>query len=248
MAELVLTLLFVLLVGLAAGLVSGLFGVGGGIVMVPVLHYALALDFVLATQISLFVIAVNTPFGLWRQQRHATVKWRRGFLLALGGLAGVFVAVLLRPVVPVFVFKGLFAAVAGFAAFRMWRPVRAPDRPVSPFWLPVAGFFAGIAAHWLGIGGGLLMVPAMVFLAMPIHHAVATSLVPVFTNAAFSTIWDLPVLVHEMRWVLPLTLGALLGIRGGVGLANRLPAVGLRRAFSVALALLGAYMLFDAFA
>jgi uncharacterized protein len=246
MWETLLAVLLVVLVGLAAGLVSGLFGVGGGIIMVPVLHYVVGLDFVLSTQISLFVIALNTPMGLYRQNRHGTVLWRRGIVLGVSGLAGVAVAVLLRPFVPVAVFKGLFALVAGFAAYRMWVPVRPRKKKVSPAWLLVAGFAAGMAAHWLGIGGGLLMVPAMVFLGTAIHQAVATSLVPVFSNAAFSTMGDLPVLVHELGWVVPLALGAVVGIRGGVGLANRLPAQTLRRAFSVVLVVLGAYMLLDA--
>jgi uncharacterized protein len=244
--ELLARILLVLLTGLLAGLLSGLFGIGGGILMVPVLHYILRLEFPLATSISLLVIALNTPYGLLRQHRHSNVLWREGSLLVAGGAAGVIVAMLLRPHIPIPVFKGLFAVVAGLAAYRLVRPLHPPVKRIHPLWLPVAGFAGGLAAHWLGIGGGLVMVPVLLFLGTAIHLAVATSLLPVFTNAAVSTLFDLPLISHHLALAIPLAVGAVVGIRGGVGLANRLPALRLQRAFAAVLTLLAVYMLIDA--
>ena len=236
-----------LVAGFAAGVVSGLFGVGGGIVMVPVLHYALGLPFALSTQVSLLVIAVNTPLGLLRQHRgHGTVRWQHGALLALGGVAGVLLAAALRPYLSIATLKIFFALAALFAAYRMVRPVAVRPHEASALWLVPAGVVAGAAAHWLGIGGGLLMVPALVFLGTSIHQAVATSLVAVWTNAAFSTLLDLPGLVHHLLDALPLVLGAVFGIVLGVHLANRSPAPGLKRGFAVFLGLMALYVLIDA--
>lgn len=240
-----LTILVALLAGLLAGLAAGLFGVGGGVVMVPVLHYLLGLPFVLSTQVSLFVITVNTPFGLWRQHKHGNVRWRHGLGLTLGGAVGVAVAILLRPFVPVDALKVVFAAVGLFAAYRMFRPLVLERHGHNPLVLVLAGLAGGMAAHWLGIGGGLIMVPALVFLGLSIHHAVATSLVAVFTNAAVSTLWDLPVLVHELPRAIPLAIGAVVGIRLGVRTANRTHPTGLRRAFAVFLGLMALYILYD---
>lgn len=235
-----------LLAGLVAGITAGLFGIGGGVVMVPVLHYGLGLAFPLATAVSLFVIAFNTPFGLWRQHRHGNVLWVQGGLLALGGAAGVGLAILARPWLPVVALKALFALVMAFAALRMVRRTLPSAHKASRWWLVPAGVVAGFAANLLGIGGGLLMVPVLVFLGVGIHQAVATSLVAVFTNALVSTVGALPVLVHHLALAVPLAVGAVVGIRLGVHLANRLHAVRLRQVFALFLALMAAYVLWDA--
>lgn len=241
-----LDLLLHVVLGLGAGVVAGLFGVGGGIVMVPVLYYVAGLPFVLSTQISLLVIAVNTPFGLYRQHvHHHNVLWQKGLLLTAGGAVGVAVAMLLRPFVPVDALKFLFALVGTFAAYRMFRPVRVAPHDASVLWLLPAGLAAGAAAHWLGIGGGLLMVPVLVFLGVSIHQAVATSLVAVFTNAAVSTLFDLPVLVHHLPVAGALALGAIVGIRAGVHLGNLTGAVRLRRGFAIFLFAMALYILID---
>ncbi len=238
-----------LLTGLVAGLAAGLFGVGGGIVLVPVLHYGLRLPFVLSTQISLLVIALNTPFGLLRQhRRHGTVRWREGLLLTAGGAVGVAAAIALRPFVPVTALKVLFALVGVFAAYRLLRPLEVRRHGSSRWVLALAGVAGGMAAHWLGIGGGLIMVPALVFLGLGIHEAVATSLVAVFTNAAVSTLWDLPVLVHHLADALPLVAGALAGVGLGVHYANRTAALRLRRLFAIFLLTMALYVLVDTIA
>lgn len=236
------------LAGVLAGLAAGLFGVGGGVVMVPVLHYGLGVDFVLATQISLLVIAVNTPVGLWRQQRHGNVRWDRGAILALGGVVGVAVAKALRLFIPVLAFKGLFALVALYAAIRIFRPAKVEPHEASRWWLLPAGVLGGAAAHWLGIGGGLLMVPILVLLGTRIHYAVATSLVAVFSNAFVSTLFDLPRLVHHLDVAVPLAVGAVVGIQSGVKMANKTTAGRLQRGFAVFLLAMALYVLGDTLA
>jgi uncharacterized protein len=246
MEDLILRVIVALATGVLAGTTAGLFGVGGGIIIVPILHYVLGLEFPLATAISLLVIAVNTPFGIVRQHHHRNVLWGQGLLLILGGAVGVLIAMALRPFIPIPFFKVLFALIAGAAGFRLIRPLKPPKKRVSPAWLPLVGVAAGMIAHWLGIGGGLLIVPTMLFLGTAIHQAVATSLVPVFTNAAVSTAFDIPLLIHHLGLAIPLVIGAIVGIRGGVHLANRLSPIRLQRAFAVVLGLLAVYMLYDA--
>lgn len=240
-----LTLIISLIAGLLAGLAAGLFGVGGGVVMVPVLHYMLGIPFVLSTQLSLFVITVNTPFGLWRQHQHQNVRWRMGGLLVAGGAVGVAGAIWLRPLIPIAGLKVVFASVGLFAAYRLVRPMRLKRHGTSRLPLLLAGVVGGAAAHWLGIGGGLIMVPALAFLGVGIHQAVATSLLAVFSNAAVSTLWDLPVLIHELARAVPLAIGAVGGIRLGVHMANRTKPRPLRRGFAVFLALMALYVLYD---
>ncbi|MBW3581595.1 MAG: sulfite exporter TauE/SafE family protein [Euryarchaeota archaeon] len=239
-----------LLAGGVAGVVAGLFGVGGGIIMVPILHYGLGLPFHLATMVSLGVITVNTPFGLHKQHERRNVRWKRGVFLGLGGAIGVLLGVWVWARVPdatlVPILKSVFALLLLYAAWRMTGHEPTMHDIENDALLIPAGIVAGLAANLLGIGGGLLMVPVLVFTGTVIHHAVATSLVAVFTNAALSTAIGFPVLVHHLLFALPIAIGAIFGIRGGVRLANALKAERLRRVFALGLVLIGIGIVVDA--
>ena len=104
-------LLLLLIAGLAAGFVSGLLGVGGGIVMVPVMHYLLGVPFAEATVLSLFVIMVQSPIGLWRHQRKGAVNWAIGAWLTIGGISGIILGRWLQPMVETMWLKVLFGLV-----------------------------------------------------------------------------------------------------------------------------------------
>lgn len=224
-------------IGLGAGVASSLFGIGGGLVMVPALHYGLGVAWGQATAVSLAAIAIQTPTGVLGHARRRAVDWRMAIHLALGGLGGVAIGSRLEPIVPVPWLKLLFALLMVLAA---WRLVAAgPPRPVGkgglhPLLLLVIGVGAGIVSQLLGIGGGLLTVPVLALLGTAIHVAVGTSLVPVFTNAAVAT--GMHLAQHlDLRAGIVLGLGSILGVPLGVRIAHGLPEQGLRRVFAGAL-------------
>lgn len=225
-------------IGLGAGVLSSLFGIGGGLAMVPALHYGLGLGWGQATAVSLAAIALQTPTGVLGHARRGAVDWRLAIHLALGGVAGVLVGDRLEPHLPVPWLKLLFAALMALAA---WRLVAAAPRPAGPaghhpLLLLLLGLGAGIVSQLLGIGGGLLTVPVLALLGTPIHAAVGSSLVPVFTNAALATGLHLGAGL-DLTAGLVLGAGSLLGVPLGVRLAHALPERGLRRVFALALVL-----------
>lgn len=223
-------------IGVGAGVASALLGIGGGLVMVPALHYGLAVGWGQATAVSLLAIAVQTPTGVLGHARRGAVDWRIAVPLAVGGLGGVALGDRLEPHVGVPWLKLLFAALMLVAAWRMVAaPVQAHAHTRDPWILLGLGVAAGVVSQLLGIGGGLLTVPVLALLGVPIHVAVGSSLVPVFTNAAVATG------IHVARGVavaagLALGAGALAGVPLGVRLAHALPERGLRRVFAAALA------------
>ena len=75
--------------GLAAGVLAGLFGVGGGILFVPTLTLALGLEQHHAQATSLLAILPTVAVGAWRQQRYGNVRWSPGLVLGIAGIAGV---------------------------------------------------------------------------------------------------------------------------------------------------------------
>jgi len=177
---------WLLIAGVGVGFANGMFGVGGCFLMVPVMFYlfkGLGVPVDTAMKISLCTnMAVVVPTALSGVLRHARIKqfprshyWNFAILVAVGSLAGSGIAVF----VPGSVLKELFGVLCLVGA---WRFMAAKPRPVSEmppverkrFW--PTGLGAGFIAHFLGIGGGLVYMPALnTVLGIPIHQALAIS-------------------------------------------------------------------------
>jgi uncharacterized protein len=224
-------------VGLGAGFLSALFGIGGGIAMVPALHYGLGYDWAHATAISLAAIAIMTSTGVLAHARRGAVDWRLAWPLAVGGLAGVGAGTWLQPRIDVPWLKVLFACLMALAAWRLLRPsLHARWHTRHWAFLLVLGVACGVISKLLGIGGGLLSVPALTLTGTAIHTAVGSSLVPVFTNAAIASANHLARGVDLLPG-LALAAGGLVGVPFGARAAHGLADQGLRRVFAVALGL-----------
>lgn len=233
-----LTIALMAAIGLGAGVLSSLFGIGGGLVMVPALHYGLRVEWGQATAVSLAAIALQTPTGVFGHARRGAVDWRMAVHLSLGGLGGVAIGDRLEPHIAVPWLKLLFAVLMALAA---WRLVAGSPRTAGagghhPLALLVVGLCAGIVSQLLGIGGGLITVPVLALMGTAMHVAVGSSLVPVFTNAAVATGIHLAE-GRDLRAGLVLGLGSLAGVPLGVRIAHALPDRNLRRVFASALVL-----------
>jgi len=113
-----------LLLGLAAGVLAGLFGVGGGILFVPTLIW-LGLDQLDAEATSLLAILPTVAAGTWRQRHYGNVRWSSSLVLGLASIAGVEVGVRIATSLPEHVLRRLFAVLLlGVAAQLAWRARR----------------------------------------------------------------------------------------------------------------------------
>lgn len=246
-------LLLILGAGFLAGVASGLFGVGGGVLMVPAALYLVpGTGFHLAKAASLIVITVSAGIGIWTHHRHASVAFRKGALLALGGFLGTAVSVLFiervadRTLTALF---GLFLAATGLRLVFAGKP---RERALAPgrerVYLLAVGLAAGVLAGAFGVGGGIVMVPGLVVAGVGMHLAVGTSLVAVLGNAAGGTLTHLALGYGPALAALgvPLALGAVPGTHLGSRLAHRLHADRLKRLFGVFLALVGLGMALEA--
>ena len=115
--------------GLLAGVLAGLFGVGGGILFVPTLAFALGLEQLHAQATSLVAMLPVVAVGSWRQHRYGHVDFRAAIVLGLSGAGGVIVGGLIAESLPQGVLQRLFGAlmllVAAQIAWRAWK--RVPD-------------------------------------------------------------------------------------------------------------------------
>jgi uncharacterized protein len=123
--------------GFVGGVLSGLFGVGGGILFVPALVLVLGLTQVHAEATSLLAILPTVVAGAWQQHRYGNVDWRAALLIGLGSIAGVEGGVQLAKALPEDVLRRLFAVfmlvVAANLAWRAWRSEAYPSDDGSDY-------------------------------------------------------------------------------------------------------------------
>jgi uncharacterized protein len=216
------------LVGLAAGFLSGLFGVGGGILLVPALVIVLKLGQKLAHGTSLAAVLPIAMSSLLGYTIEDKVDWPVAGLLALGAVGGAVLGTHILHRLPQRAVGWAFAAVLMATAVRLLvdnsdAGGRAELSILSAIALVVAGFLTGILAGLLGVGGGIVMVPAMVVgFGIPAVLAKGTSLAVIIPTSIIGT------LRNRSNSNVDLRLAAVVGIAGVVSayLASKL-SVGL---------------------
>jgi uncharacterized membrane protein YfcA len=120
-------LLLVGLLGLVAGVVSGLFGVGGGILFVPALTLGLGLTQLHAEATSLLAIIPTAVAGAVQQHRFGNVRWRAALVIGLAAVGGVEAGAQIAESIPEHMLKRLFAVLILFVAAQIvWRALKRP--------------------------------------------------------------------------------------------------------------------------
>ena len=227
------------------GLSLGLLGGGGSILAVPILVYALGLGAHAAIALSLVLVGSTALLAALFHHRAVPLAWRHALLFAACGGPFSLLGALVSRRLPGTLLLLLFAMIMVVVAVLMLR-----HRPALPGQarsnlplLAASGAGVGFLTGFLGVGGGFLIVPALVFLvAMPIKRAVGASLLIIVANCGVALVGHWPAL--DMRWdlVLPLTAVALLGTFFGVLLCQRVSSVRLRQVFAGFVLLIGLAM------
>ena len=119
------TLVLAIALGFAAGVLAGLFGVGGGILFVPTLTLGLGLTQLHAEATSLLAIIPTVVAGSWRQQRYGNVRWRPAIVIGLAAIGGVEGGVALAESLPEHALRRLFAVLMILIGAQIaWRAYR----------------------------------------------------------------------------------------------------------------------------
>lgn len=185
-------LIKVLLAGAAAGLMSGVFGVGGGLLLVPALIYALGYDQRLAHGTSLAAILPIAFASLMTYIGTGNVDWAVAIWIAVGAIAGAVVGTKLLKVLPVRVIAIAFIVMLVVTAARLLMSFEALGREdlslVLVIQLVILGLVSGTLAGLLGVGGGVIMVPVMILIfQMPPVIAKGTSVAVIIPTALMGT-------------------------------------------------------------
>jgi uncharacterized membrane protein YfcA len=238
-----------LLVGVGIGAVLGLIGAGGAVVAVPAFIYLFGFAPMQATTASLAVVAASAASGLGPRLRMGQVRIRQGVTFWALGLIGTFVGARLAPHVPEALTLTGFAAVMLGAAVAMWRksdqvvPDESPRR--APWLLPLVAMAIGLLTGIFGVGGGFLIVPALVLgFGFPFAIAAGTSLLVIGLNSIAALAFRVDTW-SQIPWHVPLlvVLGGLVGSLVASAFNRGIPQRPLERAFAVLLVILAAWML-----
>ncbi len=247
-------MIYALLGAVAIGLVLGLLGSGGSILTVPVLVYLAGQPDKVAIAESLAIVGAIASVGAASYARQQLVDWRSVVGFGLPGIVGTYLGAVLATYVPGAMQLVLFGVVMIAAAGAMLKGragLEDGDQPTRPAWVVAAlGASVGVMTGLVGVGGGFLIVPALVLLiGLDMRLAVGTSLSIIVLNSATGFLKYLDVLTEAglaIDWPLVGTFAAI-GVAGslvGSRLSQRVPQTQLRRGFAVFLVVMGVFILY----
>lgn len=250
--------------GLLIGLSLGALGGGGSIIAVPALVYAAGQDAKHATATSLVLVALTALIGIVPHVRAGRVRVAAGTVFGLAGIGGSLLGSRWNsaadPDALLLAFSGLMLV----AAVAMWRRGRASPQPTpravgaaaAPTVGPTAvhldlgtvakvitaGSIVGLLTGFFGVGGGFVIVPALVLaLRFTMPEAIGTSLLVIAINAVVALSTRLHAGTIEWRTVIPFTVASLVGVVIGSRLASTHDARSLQRWFVALLVVVAVY-------
>jgi len=215
------------LIGLVAGVLSGLFGVGGGIVMTPGIQVLLQTSPIVALATPLPVILPTAFTGAMTYRKAGEIDMRAVAWMVGPGIVGSIAGAALTDVVNTHLLLVITAVLLAWQAADILRGARArvatgegPRFETTPSMYLGIGLVAGFVSGLLGIGGGLIMVPLLVgWLGMPLKRALGTSLLAIVALVIPGTI--VHAALGHIDWAIfaVATLGAVPGARIGAHIA-----------------------------
>lgn len=255
-----------LITGIGVGFSAGLLGIGGCFIMVPVQYWVyvsmgvtpdIAIKMAFGT--NLFVVLPTAISGALGHHRKGAVWWKTSVYLGISGMIGAVIGATLATHVPGNILKIVFGAIILAGGIRMLTatPPKVAGEPVQkPISLLLWGFPLGIATGFVGIGGGVIMVPIMtLFLRYSMHQAVGTSTAMMLFTCLGGLIgyivngWGVSGIpspnlgyVHIWSW-LALAATSIIMARVGAGVAHKIPGKQLKIIFIIVMFYMGLKMI-----
>lgn len=232
------------LLSVLIGLALGIYGGGGSILAVPVLVLVTHLAPAEAVGTSLAIVGTTSLIASFAHHRQGALKPKVALLFGLSGVLAAFLGAKLTGLVSGHVVMHAFAAlmlVVGvgmlFGKGRVSATPRGVPRPTAAF---LAGAGVGLITGFLGVGGGFLVVPALVvFAGLDMREAVGTSLLVIAINSAAGFVGHLGGGHLDLGLIAGLTAAAAAGALVGERAGRRISTLRLRRGFGVLVVAVG---------
>ncbi len=263
------SILFGVLIGLSLGLTGG----GGAIFAVPLLVYGLGVSAKEAVVTSLATVGTISAIGFLTYWKRGLVELRTGLLFAVAGMLGAPVGTWIASLIPESTLLLVFAGLMTVVAVRLWRQAVAGSAEAllggqadcrddstcqrdavgnlvltsrCAILLAIVGSIAGVLSGLFGVGGGFIIVPALIlFSGMAIHRAVGTSLMVIVlvSIAGLVSQWAAG-RTAALDTTLLFVIGGTVGLFIGQQIARRMPAPVLQKVFAVAMIMVACFVIF----
>jgi uncharacterized protein len=250
---------------LLMGLILGLIGGGGSILTVPILVYLFAIDTVLATAYSLFIVGLTSLVGSVSHVRHGNVHWRTTLIFGIPSIISVYLTrFYIVPKIPETILQigdfivtksvlmlVIFAVLMIVAAFTMISKKQivanktSLNTNIKTMLILSEGVIVGVITGLVGAGGGFLIIPALVIVAkLPMKQAIGTSLIIIALKSLIGFTGDLSGKdAIDWGFLGSFSLVAIVGIIIGSFLSKKIPNEKLKPAFGYFVLIMGVFIL-----
>ena len=231
-------LLEMLGLGATLGFVGGLFGIGGGIIVIPLLVLGFGLDQAVAQGTALVMMVPNLLIAWWRYNQRHPIALKTALQIGVLACTTTWLVAHLATRLPSDLMRMVFALFLLLVSLRMLRPTPASSastvaKPRDLRYMPLVGVLGGSSMGLLGVGGGLVATPVLTGWfgqRQTVAQSLSLALVAPSSIIALMTYSG----AHRVDWALglPLAAGGLFTVSAGVALAHRLPERRMRIAFA----------------
>ncbi|MBN8636064.1 MAG: sulfite exporter TauE/SafE family protein [Anaerolineae bacterium] len=237
--------------GFVIGLSLSLLGGGGSILTVPALVYLIGQTPQMAVTTSLAIVGANSMLGALFHRSQGTLNWHVALIFGGSGMIAAYFAAgfskQFPPELLMVAFALLMLLIGGLLITRKSARDDTQDQRDPTIWkVLLGGAGVGLLTGILGVGGGFLIVPALVMLVgLPMHHAVGTSLVVIAMNSAAGFLGHASDLSLDLSLIVVFVTAGVVGTLTGARLSQRLNAGLLRRLFALFVVVLALLLLAD---
>jgi hypothetical protein len=236
------------ILALFAGLAMGLLGGGGSILTVPILVYVFSVDTKVAVAMSLAIVGWTALMGMYSHFKLKNISFKVAFIF--GGFAlpgtyfGSYLSQFISGQIQLLIFSAIMIIAAAFM-FNGKKEIEESSHSLNYPLIAISGVFVGIMTGLIGVGGGFLIVPALMFFTgIDMRKAVGTSLFIISFNSIFGFLSYLGRVEIPWNLMIIFSICSTVGIFIGAKLNTKVPQAKLKKIFAVFLIIMGIFILY----
>ncbi|MBN6206714.1 sulfite exporter TauE/SafE family protein [Ralstonia pickettii] len=257
-----LTGLLLLVIGIIAGGYGTIVGAGGGFILVPALLILFGMDPIIAAGSGLVIVFINSLTGVLGYSKQKKINYKISFIIGISALPGALFGVWLLQIYSSQYFYVIFATLlVGLGVFLFcknspWKGKPSSDKgehenPLERktpqnIWLIPLGFLMGVLSSYLGIGGGWLLVPILIYVFnVPTHRAAATSILSLSLYSLAGAVFQ--IYLNNINWMIVIFggFGVIIGANVGVFLSRQISGKVILQMLSLILFIIGIRLYFQ---